>query len=200
MSKTILNSLTPNEIRRQENIFELIYTEKDFVDDLNYVNDVRNLRMMYQITNYFSKFFLQQNWIQPLLTHDCLLPADKREQFVRDVFWNMPDICKTNSLLLTDLLKRQKNQKMVQQIGDIFLNHVLLALEPFVDYGSHQVISKYIFETEKSTNPAFAKYVEVCCTTPYLIATITSALFQLNGFFFTFTLHRMLNDYLFPEN
>lgn len=76
----------------------------------------------------------------------------------------MPDICKTNSLLLNDLLKRQKNQKMVQQIGDIFLNHVLLALEPFVGYGSHQVISKYIFESEKSTNPAFAKYVEVSIT------------------------------------
>lgn len=101
-----------------------------------------------------------QNWIQPLLTHDCL-PLDKREQFVKDVFWNMPNICKSNSLLLSDLLKRQKNQKMVQQIGDIFLNHVLVMLEPFVDYGSHQVISKYIFETEKSTNASFAKYVEV---------------------------------------
>lgn len=95
-----------------------------------------------------------------MLSHECL-PVDKIEQFVQDVFWNLPEIRRSNSLLLDDLLKRQQTHKVIPQIGDIFLNHVLTMLEPFVNYGSHQMISKYIFETEKSTNPAFAKYVEV---------------------------------------
>lgn len=39
--KSILESLDKNEIKRQENIYELIYTEKDFVEDLTYLKEVR---------------------------------------------------------------------------------------------------------------------------------------------------------------
>lgn len=39
--KTILDKLTKDEKKRQENIFELIYTEKDFVNDLTYLKEVR---------------------------------------------------------------------------------------------------------------------------------------------------------------
>lgn len=38
---SILNTLTKDEKKRQENIFELVYTEKDFVDDLTYLKEVR---------------------------------------------------------------------------------------------------------------------------------------------------------------
>jgi hypothetical protein len=40
VSKSILDGLSNNEKKRQENIFELIYTEKDFVDDLTYLKEV----------------------------------------------------------------------------------------------------------------------------------------------------------------
>lgn len=73
----------------------------------------------------------------------------------------MPQIRQSNALLLADLLHRQQLDKVVDQIGDVFLKHTSTIFEPFVKYGSHQVISKYIFETEKSTNLAFAKLVEV---------------------------------------
>lgn len=39
--KSVLESLDKNEIKRQENIFELMYTEKDFVDDLTYLREVK---------------------------------------------------------------------------------------------------------------------------------------------------------------
>ncbi|RCH93227.1 RHO1 GDP-GTP exchange protein 2, partial [Rhizopus stolonifer] len=42
---------------------------------------------------------------------------------------------------------------------DLFLKHVV-SFKPFVTYGEHQFIGKHIFETEKSINPAFAKFVE----------------------------------------
>jgi hypothetical protein len=34
---------------------------------------------------------------------------------------------------------------------------------PFVSYGAHQLYGKYEFEKEKSSNPAFAQFVEVGC-------------------------------------
>lgn len=42
--KSVLESLDKNEIKRQENIFELIYTEKDFVEDLTYLKEVKSKR------------------------------------------------------------------------------------------------------------------------------------------------------------
>ncbi|KAG2229535.1 hypothetical protein INT48_006926, partial [Thamnidium elegans] len=154
VSKSTLNNLSSNEMRRQENIFELIYTEKDFVDDLIYV---------------------EQNWIATLLTHDSI-PADRSEQFVKDLFWNLPKIRQSNELLLSDLLQRQQQDKIVNQIGDVFIAHVSTVFEPFVDYGSHQVISKYIFETEKASNVAFAKLVETIERSP------KSRKLELNGY------------------
>lgn len=38
--KSVLDKLSKDEKKRQENIFELIYTEKDFVDDLTYLKEV----------------------------------------------------------------------------------------------------------------------------------------------------------------
>lgn len=38
--QSLLDTLTKDEKKRQENIFELIYTEKDFVDDLRYMKEV----------------------------------------------------------------------------------------------------------------------------------------------------------------
>jgi hypothetical protein len=164
VSKSISNKLPNQEKRRQENIFELIYTEKDFVDDLIYVEEVccvilSALSIPYSLTLLLYVLF-SQNWIQPLLSDECI-PDDKSEQFVNDLFWNLPEIRKSNTLLLQDLLQRQLQSKVVHEIGDVFLKHVSTIFEPFVKYGAHQIISKYIFETEKLTNPAFAKLVEV---------------------------------------
>jgi hypothetical protein len=41
--KEISDGLSDKEKKRQEVIFELIYTEKDFVNDLKYINDVCSL-------------------------------------------------------------------------------------------------------------------------------------------------------------
>jgi hypothetical protein len=38
--KSLLDTLSKDEKKRQENIFELVYTEKDFVDDLKYMKEV----------------------------------------------------------------------------------------------------------------------------------------------------------------
>ncbi|CEP19094.1 hypothetical protein [Parasitella parasitica] len=136
--KSLLDTLTKDETKRQENIYELIYTEKDFVNDLNY---------------------LKEEWIQPLLDakNQQQILGD-REAFVHEIFWNIQEVLQVNSNLSKALLTRQAKAKVVDQIGDIMLAHVA-KFEPFVRYGSHQIISKYAFETEKSTNPSFAEFV-----------------------------------------
>jgi hypothetical protein len=78
--------------------------------------------------------------------------------FVNAIFWNISDVHKVSSTLSKALLARQSKNKVVDQIGDIMLAHVA-QFEPFVRYGAHQIIGKYAFETEKSTNPSFAEFV-----------------------------------------
>lgn len=68
------------------------------------------------------------------------------------------DVLKVNTELSVALLKRQSKSNVVNRIGDIMLSHVA-NFEPFVSYGSHQMVGKYIFETEKSKNPSFAAFV-----------------------------------------
>ncbi|KAI8150179.1 CNH domain-containing protein [Fennellomyces sp. T-0311] len=151
--KQISSKLSKDELKRQENIFELIYTERDFVDDLTYI---------------------QKHWITPLLEGEYI-PAERREQFVEEVFWNISEVCEVNMLLAAALEERQKISSVVDQVGDIMLQHVA-SFGPFVQYGSHQMISRHVFETEKATNPMFAEFVEMTERLPQ------SRKLELNGY------------------
>ncbi|KAI9475761.1 MAG: CNH domain-containing protein [Benjaminiella poitrasii] len=135
--KSVLESLSKEETKRQENIFELVYTEKDFIDDLTYI---------------------KEEWIEPLLSNENQQVTGGRVKFVNAIFWNILEVLQVNSALSEALLARQSKMSVVDQIGDIMLTHVA-RFEPFVHYGAHQIIGKYAFETEKSTNPSFAEFV-----------------------------------------
>ena len=65
-----------------------------------------------------------------------------------------------NHILAERLTKRQKQQPVVQKIGDLFLERAP-QFDPFVAYGSHQLFGKFEFEKEKSNNPAFQRFVDV---------------------------------------
>lgn len=88
---------------------------------------------------------------------------EERREFVQQVFWNVMDVYKVNSALLQALLRRQAAGPTVFQVGDVMLKYVE-KFEPFVRYGAHQVIGKYVFESEKSSNPEFTMFVQVCVT------------------------------------
>ena len=138
MSPEILDSVDDTEKKRQEAINEVIYTERDFVRDLEYLRD---------------------SWVKPLISQD-VIAADRREDFVRQVFWNVHDVLAVNLSLAERLTKRQKQQPVVSVIGDLFKERVPL-FEPFVTYGAHQLFGKYEFEKEKGANPAFQRFVDV---------------------------------------
>ncbi|KAF7356346.1 Rho guanyl-nucleotide exchange factor [Mycena venus] len=144
----IAASVSDAEKKRQEAINEVIYTERDFVRDMEYLRDA---------------------WVARLATAD-IIPQERREQFLIQVFWNAHDIITVNTkkdvdahavwLQLRDALnKRQRAYAVVEKIGDIFLDAVP-HFEPFVSYGAHQLYGKYEFEKEKSANPEFAAFVD----------------------------------------
>jgi len=138
VSQEILDSVDDTEKKRQEAINEVIYTERDFVSDLEYLRD---------------------SWVKPLISQD-IIATERKEDFVRQVFWNVHDVLAVNLPLAERLTKRQKQQPVVSAIGDLFKERVPL-FEPFVTYGAHQLFGKYEFEKEKGANPSFQRFVDV---------------------------------------
>ncbi|KAL4961796.1 putative Rho guanyl nucleotide exchange factor (Rom2) [Aspergillus stella-maris] len=137
--KEISDNVDDKEKKRQEIIFELMYTERDFVKDLEYLRDF---------------------WMRPLRSaNNSPIPEHRREKFIRTVFGNCLDVLKVNGALSEALNQRQKENHVVKTVGDIFLQHVP-RFDPFIKYGANQLYGRYEFEKEKSSNPAFAKFVE----------------------------------------
>ncbi|KAI5299821.1 Structural maintenance of chromosomes protein 2, partial [Ascosphaera pollenicola] len=140
--KEVAEQVSDKEKKRQEIIFEIMYTERDFVKDLEYLRDF---------------------WMRPLKngtpSNPSPIPEHRRERFVRVVFGNIMEILATNSRLSEALNARQKESHVVQAIGDIFLQWVP-KFEPFIKYGSNQLYGKNEFEKEKRYNPHFAKFVD----------------------------------------
>lgn len=101
-----------------------------------------------------------QVWIKRLKEQDVVPPA-RRTDFLEQVFWNVHDIIAVNTRLRDAFNKRQKSYAVVERIGDILLD-IVPHFGPFVSYGAHQLYGKYEFEKEKSSNMAFAQFVEVC--------------------------------------
>jgi hypothetical protein len=95
----------------------------------------------------------------PLSVSD-IIPEHRRADFIKQVFWNIHDVIAVSTRLRDALNKRQKLYAVIEGITDIFRDYVPL-FAPFASYGAHQLYGKYEFEKEKSSNPAFAQFVEV---------------------------------------
>ena len=137
--KEISDSVSEKEQKRQEVISELMYTERDFVKDLEYLRDF---------------------WMKPLRNPATSpIPEHRREKFVRTVFSNCQEVYMVNSRMAEQLTRRQQKEAVVRNVGDIFLEYVP-HFAPFIKYGANQLFGKYEFEHEKRTNTGFAKFVD----------------------------------------
>lgn len=88
-----------------------------------------------------------------------IIPIERKNEFIVDVFWNISDIERISAALSKDLTLRQDKHSIIPSIGDILLNHVK-DFQPFVIYGAHQIIAKHKFEMEKKRNTKFLQFVE----------------------------------------
>ncbi|KAF2265104.1 CNH-domain-containing protein [Lojkania enalia] len=139
VSKEVADSISEKERKRQEVISELMYTERDFVKDLEYLRDF---------------------WMKPLRNPATSpIPEHRREKFVRTVFSNCQEVYMVNSRLAESLTRRQQKEPVVKNVGDIFLEYVP-RFTPFIKYGANQLFGKYEFEHEKRTNVQFSRFVD----------------------------------------
>ena len=142
VSKEVADSVSDKEKKRQEVICEIMYTERDFVKDLEYLRDF---------------------WMKPLRSinpaNPSPIPEHRREKFIRTVFSNGLEVHAVNSKLAKELTRRQEENPVVRNVGDIFLRFVP-RFDPFITYGASQLDGKYEFEKERASNPAFSRFVE----------------------------------------
>ncbi|KAK5004570.1 RHO1 GDP-GTP exchange protein 2, partial [Cryomyces antarcticus] len=142
VSKEVADSVGDKEKKRQEIISELMYTERDFVKDLEYLRDF---------------------WMKPLRSTNPAtpspIPEHRREKFVRTVFSNCQEVYAVNYRMAEALTRRQQENPIVRNIGDIFI-YFVPNFTPFIKYGSNQLFGKYEFEKEKASNPAFTRFVD----------------------------------------
>ncbi|CCK70169.1 uncharacterized protein KNAG_0D04230 [Huiozyma naganishii CBS 8797] len=135
VSKEIWKGLSKKEIKRQEAIYEVYITEKNFVKSLEVTRDV------------FMKNLAETN----------IIPADIRKNFIKHVFAHINDIYSVNRRFLEALSDRQKSSPVVKGIGDILLRFIPF-FEPFVSYVASRPYAKYLIETQRSVNPHFARF------------------------------------------
>ncbi|KAI9470069.1 MAG: CNH domain-containing protein [Benjaminiella poitrasii] len=131
------------ERKRQETIFELIYTEQNFLQDLDYIIKVHKHLLM---------------WLEPLKNSN-IIPRHKRNRFINKVFSNIIEIRDISIKLTMALKSRQQEHPIVSQISDI-MQLFVAQFEPFVHYGARQHEAKYIYEHERYNNPRFAMFAE----------------------------------------
>ncbi|KAI8970021.1 hypothetical protein BDF20DRAFT_826085 [Mycotypha africana] len=137
IDKTLYESIPKIERQRQENIHELIYTEEDYVQSLNY---------------------LREMWIKPL-SEQMVIPMSRRAPFIQKVFGGLNEIHNVNLQLLNALQIRQSQHAIIPQIGDILLDFVV-NFEPYISYGTKQYEAKFVLENERYINPHFNAFVE----------------------------------------
>ena len=142
VSKEVADSVSDKEKKRQEVISELCYTERDFVKDLEYLQDF---------------------WVKPLRTvmpgRQPVLPDHKRERFLRTVFSNCADVYAVNLRMAEALTRRQQQNPVVRNVGDIILEFVP-HFAPYITYGANQLWGKTAFEEEKKENPFFKRFAD----------------------------------------
>lgn len=133
----LLQKVDEREKMRQEIIFELIQTEKEFVCDIQLVNRL---------------------YIKPLLQSSTILEESKRESFVRDVFANIKTLGAINRRLLKMLTTKQRESPIVGSIGDVFIT-VMSDFRAYIEYGTKQVYAKYYLDNELAKNEELVAFL-----------------------------------------
>ncbi|KAJ3081352.1 RHO1 GDP-GTP exchange protein 2 [Quaeritorhiza haematococci] len=139
VSKEISDSVSDDERKRQEAIFEIVQSEREFVADLELV---------------------QRLYLEPLRTSK-IIPEQRRDAFCRKIFINIPTLIAINTTLLRRLASRQKENAIVEKIGDIFASIASdELLNAYVEYGANQAFARTALSDEKKNNSDFRKFVE----------------------------------------
>ncbi len=138
--QSILDKLDKLEKMRQELIYEFIYTERDYVKDLEFMTDF---------------------YIMPLRNPAInVIPEREREVFIRTVFGGVNDLLRLAKSMSESLTRRQQQQKpVVETFADVFLEHVG-NFEPFIKYSGNKVFASFEHERQQQVNMKYARFLD----------------------------------------
>ncbi|KAK6894033.1 RHO1 GDP-GTP exchange protein 2 [Candida tropicalis] len=138
--QSVLDKLDKHEKTRQELIYEFVYTERDYVKDLEFMTDF---------------------YIMPLRNPaNNIIPEYQRETFIQTVFGGVPDLLRLAKRLSEALTRRQQQQKpVVETIGDVFLDYVG-DFDPFITYSGNKVFATFEHERQQQVNMKYARFLD----------------------------------------
>ncbi|KAJ7173704.1 CNH domain-containing protein [Mycena filopes] len=141
--KEVLTQLPASEINRQTIIHKLISKEDQYVQDLDTVETV---------------------FLKPLRTAiPPVIPLDRLEDFIDEVFGNILDLRECNRRLLEVMYVRQREQApVIQRIGDVFLAAATEFRLAYPIYIGHHPLAEKRLKEEMDANPEFRIFLEHC--------------------------------------
>ncbi|KAK9457948.1 CNH domain-containing protein [Dipodascopsis uninucleata] len=138
--KHIADSVSKSESERQNVIFEFVKLEKNFLDALRaFIHDFKNGLLQRAGSD------------RPIVRNT--------RQFLTEVLSNTEDVYNVNyEYLYKPLLARQKQNMIVEGIGDLILGWIKPAWKVYIENGSNLERSTQTYFNEKNTNSEFEKY------------------------------------------
>lgn len=138
--QSVLDKLDKHEKMRQELIYEFIYTERDYVKDLEFMTDFYILPLRNPSNN--------------------IIPEREREAFIRTVFGGVNDLLRLAKSMSEALTRRQQQQKpVIETFADIFLQFVD-KFEPFIKYSGNKVFASFEHERQQQVNMRYASFLD----------------------------------------
>ncbi|KAG6819070.1 hypothetical protein H0H93_015764 [Arthromyces matolae] len=138
---------SPDEAERQSLIFEFVKGE------MIYVKDLENIGSLY---------------IRPLRNSASpIIPDERIERFMKDVFHNYAEVREHHRLLLNSLHQIQRDEHpKIKSITAAILSALLDFREAYLDYIPNYPIAAYRIDEEAERNPVFREFLENCVRQP----------------------------------
>lgn len=139
----ILHTLPESEVHRQTIIYKTITQEEQYVQDLDTVEAL---------------------FIRPLLkASPPVMPSNKLDEFVEEVFGNILDLRECNRRLVEAMYVRQREQApIIQRIGDVFLEAAREFRFAYPTYVGHLPLAEKRFKDEIESNADLRLFLEEC--------------------------------------
>lgn len=90
-----------------------------------------------------------------------IISPNQLEDFIQTVFFNVFKIRAHNQKMLERLQKRQKENYVVESIGDIFCDSAMEFGTDYIDYNGHFPIADNSIKNAKQKNSEFKRFLEV---------------------------------------
>ncbi|KIM84853.1 hypothetical protein PILCRDRAFT_817654 [Piloderma croceum F 1598] len=140
-------ALGDREVQRQSVLFEVFKSERDYVHDMELIEEV-----------FINPL---KDASPPVISHDRL-PG-----FMSEVFWNLHDILTHHQRMLGSLFARQREQHpLVQSVADIVLDTSLLWRNEYESYIKHYPLAEARHRAELKRNSNYQTFIQKCSQDP----------------------------------